>query len=238
MENKLFGKIAVFDGDSISEGYPPEGQYPWAALIGNKNEMHWKNYAVGGGTVTSEVYKSDGTARHWISRSIDNIKKEFYTLDYLVIDGGTNDADLLIDNPERFGEFSPYDYSGSYDDSTFTGALETLFFKAISYYPKAKICYIVAQKMREMKEVDCERYYRERRRYFVRAIEICKKWGVPYLDLWESCPLNPFLSVHYNPNITPKENEEQGYLYKDGQHLTTHGYGIVTPIIESFMKSL
>ncbi len=236
--NKLYRKIAVFDGDSISAGSIREGQFPWAHFIGGKHEMAWKNYSVGGGTVTAGVYRADGAERYSISKNIDRIKAEFDTVDYLVFDGGTNDADLLIDEPSRFGKFDENDFSGAYDDKTFTGAMETLFYKALKYYPKAKICYIVAQKMREMKEENGVRYFNERRRYFLRAIELCKKWGIPYLDLWETCPLDPYLSDHYDPDITPEENEKRRYLYKDGQHLTSHGYAIINPMIEGFIEKL
>ncbi len=236
-ESKLYKKIAVFDGDSISQGMPVEGQYPWAATIGNKNSMNWKNYSVGGGTVTAEVYRDDGQPRYWISRNIDRIKNEFKTLDYLVLEGGTNDADLLRDEPCRFGEIDPDDFSGNYDDKTFTGALEMLFYKSIKYYPTAKICYIVAQRMCDIngKQGRC---YNERRRFFLRAIEVCKKWGIPYLDLWESTPLNPLLLAYFDPKLTPAENEEQGYCYKDGQHLTSHGYAIINPMVEGFIEKI
>ena len=148
MKNELYGKTVAFDGDSICMGAVGAGRLPWANLIGEANEMVWKNYGVGGGTVTAEVYvASTGAKRHWVTRTIDQIHEEYPMLDYLILEGGTNDADLLIDQPERFGEYSLSDYSGSYDDTTFTGALESLFFKATRYYPTAKIGYIVAQKM-------------------------------------------------------------------------------------------
>ncbi len=237
LENRLYGKIAVFDGDSISCGDAANNQHPWAKLIGEKNCMRWKNYSCGGGTITAEMYaKSSGAARHWISRTIDRIHDEFETLDYLILEGGTNDADLLREEPAKFGTFSLEDYSGNYDDTTFTGGLEMLFYKATKYFPTAKIGFIVAQKM----GVTSKGYGPEnnRRRYFLRAIEVCKKWGIPYLDLWECCPLNPSLAVYYNPSLSLEENAEHGYCYKDGQHLTAVGYAVVTSKIEAFMQTL
>ncbi len=237
IENRLYGKIAVFDGDSISQGAKERGQHPWATAIGEKNEMTWRNYSVGGGTITAEVYvESTGAPRHWVSRTIDRIHEDYEKLDYLILEGGTNDADLLIDKPERFGEYDMADFSGNYDDSTFTGALEALFYKATKYYPTAKIGFIVAQKMGRPSTGYGPEY--KRRRFFLRAIEVCKKWGIPYLDLWEGCPLNPSLPSYYNPELSIEENEAQGYSYIDGQHLTTTGYAMITPRIEAFMQSL
>ncbi len=237
IKNPLYGKRVAFDGDSICCGSVEKGYAPWANIIGDGNSMIWKNYAVGGGTVTAEVYvAATGKRRHWVCRSIDKIKEENPELDYLILEGGTNDADLFKDEPQKVGGFAPEDFSGNYDDTTFSGALETLFFKAISYYPMTKIGYIVAPKM-----VGVDASYipaARRRRYFERAIEICKKWGVPYLDLWECCPLNPRLKCFFDPSLTREENQARGMAYMDGQHLSAEGYRIVSPTIEAWMRSL
>ena len=60
-ENPLLEKTAVFNGDSICAGQSvgsgdPTYGYGWAGRIGTKNRMTWKNYGVGGGTVTSATY--------------------------------------------------------------------------------------------------------------------------------------------------------------------------------------
>ena len=237
IKNELYGKTVAFDGDSICQGSVAAGRLPWANLIGDANEMVWKNYGIGGGTITAEVYvASTGAKRHWVTRTIDQIYEQNPTLDYLILEGGTNDADLFKDQPERFGEYSPLDFSGSYDDTTFTGALESLFFKATKYYPTAKLGYIVAQKM-GMTNGGCGADDR-RRKFFIRAIEICKKWGIPYLDLWERSPLNPHLVCYFDPNLSIDENETQGKCYVDGQHLTALGYRRISSTIESWMRTL
>ena len=237
IKNELYGKRAAFDGDSICAGSASAGRLPWATLIGEENSMDWKNYGVGGGTVTAEVYvATTGAPRHWVSRTIDKIHEDYPELDYLILEGGTNDADLLIDIPERFGEYTLADYSGNYDDTTFTGALESLFYKATKYYPTAKIGYIVAQKMGTPSCGYGADY--KRRKFFLRAIEICKKWGIPYLDLWESSPLNPSLEAYYDKTLTVDENEAAGKCYVDGQHLTALGYRTITSKISAWMRTL
>ena len=235
-KNPLYKKTIVFDGDSICQGNPKQGRLPWGNLIGEKNEMEWYNYGIGGGTVTAELYSNsdDGTKkpRHWVSRNIDKIHELHPSLDYLILEGGTNDADLLASSPERIGSLDPSDYSGNYDDSTFTGALESLFFKATSYYPTARIGFIVAHKM------GLPPHAERRRTYFLRAIEVCKKWVIPYIDLWERTPLNPSLKCYYDASLSSDENIALGKAYCDGQHLTPVGYGLITPAIESFIASL
>lgn len=239
MENELCRKVIVFDGDSICHGGSryPERERGWAARVGNALCMEWYNYAIGGGTVTAEMYaESTGEARHWVSRYIDVIYKKHPTLDYLILEGGVNDADLQEDTPEKFGELDITDYSGSYDDTTFTGGLETLFYKAVNYYPTAKIGYILAHKMGRSKIGFGPE--NNRRRYFLRIIEVCKKWGIPYIDLWESSPLNPWLPCYYNPELTVDGNVEAGYAYSDGQHITAAGYDIISPAIAAWVRSL
>ena len=236
----LKGKVIVFDGDSICHGGRTGvngDNAGWAARVGKALSMEWYNYSVGGGTITGDMYQeSTGLARHWICRNIDKIHELHDKVDYLIFEGGTNDSDLLGIGSEKFGSFDPRDFSGNYDDTTFTGALEMLFYKAISYYPSARIGYIVAQKMGTPECGYGAEFHR--RYYFLRAIEICKKWGVPYLDLWERSTLNPSLRCYYDPNLTNEENIAAGKAYKDGQHLTDAGYDMISPAIADFVRSL
>lgn len=232
-------RVIVFDGDSICHAgrTAVNGEYVgWAARVGDALSMEWYNYARGGATITAEMYAKGEVARHWISRSIDKIHDLHPTLDYLILEGGTNDADLLDIGSARFGELDLSDYSGNYDDTTFTGGLESLFFKALNYYPRVKIGYIVAQKMGLPGGGYGKDY--KRRHYFLRAIEVCKKWGVPYLDLWEGSPMNPSLVCYYDPNLSAEENTKAGKAYFDGQHLTEVGYDILSDRIRSFVASL
>ena len=129
--------------------------------------------------------------------------EEFPDADYIVIEGGTNDADLHshIEDRDLRGSFDPYDFSGDYDRTTFAGALESIFYRASKYWLGKKICYIVAHKMTWGK---C---FVNRRSYFDLAIEICKKWGIPYLDLWNGCYLNSSLPWMYDKEKSGEENE-------------------------------
>lgn len=235
-DNILFNKKVVFDGDSICYG---SGNGGWAKIIGENNKMEWHNVGVSGGTITAELYISGQGARHWVSRYIDTIHSNYPALDYLIFEGGTNDADLLTN--EEIGTLDQANYS-TFDDTTFIGALESLFNKAISYYPKAKIGFIIAQKMGTSSSYGYDAgdspSTRRRRKFFEIIIDVCKKWGIRYVDLWEGSPLCPKLPVYYDGSKTSEENEAAGKAYKDGQHLTQTGYGIVSPIIEEWMKTL
>ena len=105
MENHLFGKKIVFDGDSIchATSETSDKNRGWAYRVGEKFGMEWYNVGISGGTVTAEMYYGENHyPRHWVSRNIDKIHENHPKLDYLIIEGGTNDADLLDKELERF----------------------------------------------------------------------------------------------------------------------------------------
>lgn len=216
----LFGKVAVFDGDSFGSGSSAkDGLNGWAGRIGASNSMVWKNYAVGGGTI------KQAEGKHFIG-NMDAIYAEYPTLDYLILEGGTNDATSF--GEDGLGTFNATDYGGNYDTNTFSGAFETMLYKAITYYPTAKIGYIVAHNIKDS-------IYRT---FFDRAIELCKKWGIPYIDLWHCSHLNKLLTAHYDSSLGEQGNIDAGKLYTDGKHLTPTGYEVITPKIEAWMKIL
>ena len=201
IENPLYGKRVIFDGDSICHATSETNETPnrgWAYRVGAKNNMDWHNLGISGASITAEMYSTvTGNPRHWVSRNIDKIHEKFPEVDYLIFEGGTNDADLLGIGSDKFGKLDISDYSGNYDDTTFTGAVESLLYKAITYYPKAKIGFIIAQKMGTHAIGFGDE--NKRRYYFNRVIEVCKKWGVPYIDLWEKITYQPETQVLLRP---------------------------------------
>jgi lysophospholipase L1-like esterase len=83
------------------------------------------------------------------------------------------------------------------------------------------------------------REFSNRRFYFDEAVEICKKWGIPYLDLWNCCYLNPQIDSMYDPGKSPEENRDENVcFYIDGQHLTSRGYDFTAETVENWIKSL
>ena len=236
-ENKLQGKTVIWNGDSICQGATSTGT--WADRIAEKNDLKaWKNYGVGGGTITENVlYQSNGNTRHSVSATLEKMHDEYPDADYIILEGGTNDADLLgrITNgliSERFGSFDPDDYSGNYDRDTFCGALESIFYRAEQLWRGKTICFVVAQKMGTKEDTVANRYA-----YFEAAMAICEKWDIPYLNLWDDCYLDPTQPHMYDPNKTAEENEQYSF-YKDGQHLTSKGYDLTADMIDAWLKTL
>lgn len=219
-DNILFGKTAVFLGTSICAGTTVGDDseyygYGWAGLIGEENGMSWKNYGRNGGVI---VESESVQAERWLTSQVDKAIAEYPEADYVLFEGGTNEADTM--DEAGLGEISS-DYA-TFDTTTFTGALESLILKILTAYPNAKVGYIVAQKMGNP-PYDSENSLR--RKYFDRAIEVCKKWGIPYVDLWNGTPLNPALST-------------ANLFYTDGQHLTLAGYQRLAYHIGGFMRTM
>ena len=226
----LYGKRVVFTGDSICDASTDEaGLEGWAGRIGKKHYMNWTNAGISGATITSaSVTGSSGCIA-----DTDFGKSP----DYIIIEGGTNDADKIGGKdsggnmPASFGTYSMTNY-GTFDTTTFCGAVEHLFKRVTNDYAGAKIGFIIAHKMG---------YYtgnaydygenNQRRIYFDTIIELCKKWGIPYIDLWYGCYLNPM-------NPTHRTGPNPFYYNGDGQHLTARGYDYISPMIEAWMESL
>lgn len=243
--NPLYGKTVLFNGDSIcASATDTEYNLAWAGRIMNRNSMNGKNYAVMGGTISSNNYRNDSSAYHWISASVDTMYSENPNADYIIFEGGTNDADLLGsiingNTSERLGTFSLGDFSGNYDMNTFCGAFENLCYKATNYWTGKKIGYVVAYKMAGQSGLSSG-YTKEksnRRAYFDIAMQICEKWGIPVLNLWDNCYMNPSNVACYDPSLSEAENKSTKMIY-DGQHPATKGYEYIYPIIESWMKTL
>lgn len=240
--NALYGKIALFDGDSIAAGTEDTVLCGWSKIVGDKNSMDWHSIAVSGGTITNGVY-DNGSLKHPICLGVDTFYSQgIHDPDYIIFEGGSND-ELLGDFrnpdnlPERFGVFNEADFTGPFDNSTFCGALDYLFFKAQSLYPKTKFGFIIAQKMGKS-SVGYTAKTHNRRAIFDYIIRSCRKWGIPYIDLWEEGWLNPSISQHYDSNLDKSGNIAAGSLYTDGQHLTASGYQLISSKIEGWMKTL
>jgi len=232
-ENCLTGKTAIFLGDSICAGKTVDKHtgvygYGWAGLIGERNGMVWKNYGRNGAVIA----QIEGQERI-VAMQLEQAEQDFERIDYILFEGGWNDADQLGNVAEKLGELSPgFD---DFDCSTFTGAFETLILQMVTTYPDAKIGYIIPPKMGEAPYGADGNVYRQ---FYDRAIEVCEKWGIPYLDLWNENPMNPELAVYYDSGIQKEAASGEGLFYTDGKHLTLRGYQRILSQIEAFLRSL
>lgn len=233
-DNILRGKTALFLGDSICAGTTTladaeEYGYGWGGIIGKANHMVWKNYGRNGGTVTNLAAVAQ---ERWLSTQLSNAIAAYPQADYILLEGGCNDADQMKDA----GLGSIATGYATFDTTTFSGALENLIRTLLTAYPTAKVGYIIPQKMYVQNDHTATGHVH--RRFFDRAVEICEKWGIPVLDLWKQNSMNPCLSSYYDSSLTADEANAAGKCYTDSQHLTLTGYRRITPQIEAFMRSL
>lgn len=234
ISNVLKGKTAVFLGDSICDATAvPSSQtdyyrWGWAGRIGNANDMTWHNYGSSGASITNMTGR--GCIQNQLTLAISN----YPDADYIILEGGTNDADVIESDPNySIGTFDKTDYTSTYDGTTFCGALETFLRNTIMAYPTKKIGFIIPQKMGLYTDS-----LLRRRNLFDVAKQICQKWGVPCIDIWSDCIMNPKITTYYDNTKTNAENIASGKAYVDGQHLTDAGYDTITPSIELWMEGM
>ena len=216
--NPLANKTILFSGDSVCAGFIDNGdgtygkQYGWAELIKENNPTCiMKNYGQGGTTVAIQKGRTDS-----ILERVDKMYTEYPNADYIILEGGVNDC--YQKEQVKLGAVTE-GYSDSFDTSTFCGALEQLFKNSILKWKGKKIGYIALFK------VPTATNFKE---YMNKAKLICEKWSIPYIDLYNES------GFEYNI-----EEIKEKYSYGGGGlHPNVDGYKIITPKIESWIKSL
>lgn len=202
-QSPLYNKSVTFNGDSICNGAAGAGGY--GKMIADKYYMNYENVAVNGATITAGLFHNDGRARHCISRTIDKMNPD---ADYIILEGGVNDASL----PIPLGKLTP-GYNDTYDDTTFIGAMESMFFKAYARFPHKKIGYIAAHKMTDRFNAN-----NKENSFYYAALEVCRKWGIPVCDLNIATP--PFRYIEEGSPLYPIRQVN----CPDGWHPTLDGY--------------
>lgn len=192
--------------------------------------MSYKNFGVDGSTITTNLGKSS------IFSKLETMLSEYPNADYIILEGGTNDADIIKNDLSKIGSITS-SYNSDFDTDTFCGAVEATLSKCVREWKGKKIGFIIAQKMGRS-NTGFDKDNNNRRKFFEIIIQACIKWGVPYLNLWDECYFNPNIVQHYNPELSPSENENQGYIYRDGQHLTPIAYNYLSTKISQWMKAL
>ena len=218
LKEPFYKKTILFSGDSISQALivNDDGTYGvnrgWPEII-QENNPHAtvKNYGVGGTTIS----KRNGTTDSILER-LETMYSKHPNADYVILQGGVNDCYANV----PLGEIST-GYKATLDETTFCGAMESLLKNAILKWKGKKIGFIITFKVPTAD-------YNNFEKYMSRAKSICEKWSVPYIDLYN----NSGLEYHM-------DEIKNSYSYeKGGLHPNVAGYEIITPKIESWLKTL
>lgn len=164
IESPYKGKTIVAFGDSIIAGWgwkegtgiiqPLKEKYPDATWI-NKAESG-ANFAV--------------TSNPEHTPIVTQIRNYTGAADAILFDGGVND----INDGIPIGSIES-GYDASYNTGTFCGALESALQYIMDTYPLAAKLYIIPHSFaKDNSHVDS---------IYSKAIEICEKWNMPYLDM-------------------------------------------------------
>lgn len=162
--NPYKGKMIVGFGDSVFAGWgwkegtgiiqPLKEKYPDATWI-NKAESG-ANMAVTSSPAHTPI--------------VNQITTYTGAADAIIFDGGVND----INNSIPIGSIES-GYDASYNTGTFCGAMESALQYIMDRYPLAVKLYIIPHSFaKDNSYVDS---------IYSKAIEICEKWNMPYLDM-------------------------------------------------------
>lgn len=218
VKNPLDNKTLCFTGDSIIAA-STAGVRGVVSLLGDINtNTNFYNYAHDGYTIAKATDA-------WSSRSIQNtlptILSEHPDTDYIVFDGGINDM-YGGSHGITLGNISNSYNPNNFDRTTFTGGLEYIFNYIYDNFQNCKPVFIVSHQI----------YSANFKPYMDRAKEVCNKWSVPYIDLWDESTLNFQISYMRSRFAIHTEANPNG----DGIHPNLEGYQRITPYIDNCLK--
>lgn len=211
-------KVMLFTGDSICYGAN------WRPTVEDYSNTGWRKiiqenypkaitygYGIGGTTISKRSGRTDS-----ILERMTTMFSEHPEADYIIIEGGVNDAYNITDCP--VGTIST-GYTAELNENTFAGALESIFKYAQTNWIGKKIGYIVTFKVPSaMGQFKFNEYMNI-------AKQICEKWSVPYCDLYNESNLNYYM-------------QEVSNAYGGGLHPNEAGYRIITNKIEKWLETL
>lgn len=207
-------KIGVGFGDSIVAGWGwKEGTGVIQPLKEKYTDATWINKAESGANMAV-------TSSPAHTPIVTQIKSYTGTLDFIIFDGGVND----VNNNISVGNIST-GYDDSFDETTFCGAMESAIQYLMTNYPEAVKLFLIPHSFaKDNSYVDG---------IYEKAIEICEKWEVPYLDMRKY--LQIAMTAKNKAKYTRNPNTGEG----DGVHITEHVYRTrYSPIIDETLRFL
>lgn len=208
------GKTIVMFGDSIVAGWGwQEGTGITEPLKEKYPNGTWTNQAVSG----SNMANKSGSEHPSI---VSKVLAYTGAANGILLEGGAND----VNNAVPIGEITS-GYDDAFDESTFTGALESALHTIMDRYPLAYKFFLIPHSFGK------DNSYTDT--FHDRAIEVCEKWNMPVLDMRKR--LQIAMTAQNKAIYTRNPNTDQG----DGVHPTEELYRtFYSPLVDQFFRSL
>ena len=225
----LKGKTVMVFGDSIMYG-SGNGGFGVGEYLERDLGMKCVKYAVGG----ARVGYVEG--KNWLPGQIIRALRDGAEADYIVFDGFTNDCnisegaaecDVPLGEPAD-GYDCPEVTGLKREGGTFAESFQSVLYTLLLRFPEAKILFIRPHNMGRRGDA-------EQKRYGELALSLCRKWGVPYVDLYGNSGMNTFIPLHRDLFTC----DSYGWGRGDCTHPNAAGYELkYMPLIESALKAL
>lgn len=212
--NPYKGKTIVAFGDSIIAGWGwKEGTGIIQPLKERYSDATWINKAESGAN-----FAVTSSPEH--TPIVTQIRNYTGVADAIIFDGGVND----INNSVPIGSIES-GYDASYNTGTFCGALESALQYIMDIYPLAVKLYIIPHNFsKDNSYVDS---------IYSKAIEICEKWNMPYLDMRKCAQIA--MTSKNKSKYTKNANSGVG----DGVHPVESWYRtFYSPVIDQKLRNL
>lgn len=212
--NPYIGKTIVAFGDSIIAGWGwKEGTGIITPLKERYTGATWINNAESGANMAVTSNPSH-------TPIVTQIKNYTGVADAIIFDGGVNDKN----NGISIGSITA-GYDATYDTRTFCGSLESSLQYIMDRYPLAVKLYLIPHSFgKDNSYLDS---------IYEKAIEICDKWNMPYLDM-RKCSQIAMTSKNKS-KYTYNPNSKKG----DGVHPNETWYRtFYCPVIDQTLQNL
>lgn len=210
----LFGKLIIYDGDSITESRREANGGGYPQLIAQHTKSYYTNLASGGAHLTST---SDS---HSVVDNLIFLPKDG---DLYCFSGGINDywANVPIG-------IITSGYSDAVNTQTLCGALEHIFRYSLNQFSGKPICFIINHKVRKTaftKNANGNTF----QDFHDAIVQVCNKYSIPYYDAFLYSGLNGW-----------NENQMNTFFVNsDGIHPNKEGYQrYYVPQLLSLFRSL
>lgn len=241
--NPLKDQFVLTVGDSLcaaggnaDRDPTPDGELGgWPRRIKQQYNASVINSSQGGAGISIVKFLNNTTGetitdRQCIVNQLNMHRDTGRQFEYILLEGGGNDAANATEQYGIVGEVSDSFDPATFDPSTYAGGLELLIYSTIKTHgDTAAIGYMSYY---DMPYAAFEGMHTNNR-YFTVGKEICKKWGIEYLNLNEDEEFNErFDESKYNKTTNPN-----AHTY-DGIHANDAGYDIMYDYIGPFMQEM